>query len=223
MNNRKTTRVSTLKSEVLLNLAKKKIGLGFDFRIVVVVFFRSSDSRIEVRNSIKNIAWKNHELEFFFVWSVFARSQRSTICLSERTEELCVEGRKCIFRAGSREGVRGVAGVAMATLIFCILFNKIKRSVYPKFPSTQVPKFPCTQELKFPGSQKGRWKIVCRYVLLQTTPIWISYRPPWLGEMAFWRFLSHLSIIELYRGDCRFRYRVRCSAFMGSCKMQLVV
>ena len=88
-------------------------------------------------------------LEFFFVWSVFARSQRSTICLSERTEELCVEGRKCIFRAGSREGVRGVAGVAMATLIFCILFKiKLKgvctqSSQVPKFLNTKVPKFPC--------------------------------------------------------------------------------
>ena len=90
---------------------------------------------------------KKPRVGFFFVWSVFARSQRSTICLSERTEELCVEGRKCIFRAGSREGVRGVAGVAMATLIFCILFNKIKRSVYPKFPSTQLPEYPSSQIL----------------------------------------------------------------------------
>ena len=70
MNNRKTTRVSTLKSEVLLSLTKKEIGLGFDFRIVVVVFLG-----VEIRGSRIEIRLKKMSHEKTTCWNFFLSGQ----------------------------------------------------------------------------------------------------------------------------------------------------
>ena len=41
-----------------------------------------------------------------------------------------------------REGVRGVAGVAMATPILQIMFHKIVVLKWPKIPKVQIPQNP---------------------------------------------------------------------------------
>ena len=51
---------------------------------------------------------------------------------------------------GAREGVRGVAGVAMATPILQIMFHKILVLKWPKIPKVQIPQNPNIQKARLP-------------------------------------------------------------------------